>query len=108
MTRIAHDDILGEIDVDRMEVVMNREVETMRQHASRDFTRSENLVDHFTRNSPQMFLRGMRASITRERFESYARAARDVMYELGQTAVPQGFLVAVDDGRVRLVPNRPN
>lgn len=104
MTRIAHDDILGDIDVDRMEGVMNREVDAMRQHGS-SFVRTENLVDHFTRNSPQEFLRRMQASLTRERFERYARAARDVMYELGQTAVPQGFAVAVDDGRVKLIPS---
>jgi hypothetical protein len=102
MGRIAHDDILGDIDVDRMEGVMNQEVEAMREHGGA-FVRSENLVDHFTRNSPQMFLRSLQDSLTRERFERYVQGARAVMYELGQTAVPQGFSVAVQGDRIRLV-----
>src|SRR6202000_1397516 len=54
--RVAHDDILGDIDIDRMERVMNTEVESLRSNASLGLLDGHDLVDHFTRNSPQSFL----------------------------------------------------
>jgi hypothetical protein len=101
--RVAHDEILGDIDVDRMERVMNTEVESIRGHSMPELLKPGNLVDHFTRNSPQGFLVRMK-SLAPERFAQFARAARAVMYEPGQTAVPQGYAVEVStSGSVKLV-----
>ena len=100
--RVAYDEILGDIDVDRMERVMNTEVESIRGHASLGLVASD-LVDHFTRNSPQGYLVRMRM-LAPEQFSDFATAARAVMYEPGQTAVPQGYAVEVTaTGSVRLV-----
>lgn len=101
--RLAHDEILGDIDVDRMERVMNTEVEGIRRHSAPDLTRRDNLIDHFTRNSPQLFLVRMK-DLAPEHFAQFARAARAVMYEPGQTAVPQGYAIDVtENGLVKLV-----
>lgn len=102
--RIAHDELLGEIDVDRMERVMNLEVVAMRASVGSAFVVPQNVIDHFTRNSPQAVLHGMRDRQHGERIERFTDAIRRVMYELGQTVVPQGYSIEVSDmGTVRLV-----
>ena len=106
MARVAHDEVLGDIDVDRMERVMNVEVDGIRSWARVDLLSRDNLIDHFTRNSPQTHLVRIKGD-TPERFEHFAKAARAVMYEPGQTAVPQGYSIEVtSEGAIKLVAPR--
>ena len=101
--RIAHDALLGDIDVDRMEQVMNSEVAAIRE-ALPALSVRQALIDHFTRNSPQAVLKGMRERLNSERLNSFIDAIREVMYEPGQTVVPDGFRIDVSDrGVIRLV-----
>ena len=103
-SRIAHDELLGDIDVDRMEHVMNNEAEAIRAAAGALFTERQNLIDHFTRNSPQNVLAAMRDRLQAERLKSFTDAVRAVMYEPGQTVVPQGYIIEVSElGAVSLV-----
>ena len=105
LPRIAHDELLGDIDVDRMEVVMNSEVEAIRAAAGPLLTASpQNVIDHFTRNSPQALLFAMRDRMHGDGLKSFTDAVRAVMYEPGQTVVPQGYVIEVSElGAVRLV-----
>ncbi len=104
LPRIAHDELLGDIDVDRMEHVMNSEVEAIRAAAGRLTASPQNVIDHFTRNSPQTVLVAMRDRLQGDGLKSFTDAVRAVMYEPGQTVVPQGYAIEVSDlGAVRLV-----
>jgi hypothetical protein len=104
LPRIAHDELLGDIDVDRMERVMNSEVEAIRNAAGPLTALRQNVIDHFTRNSPQTLLFWLRDRLQAERLKRFIDAVRAVMYEPGQTVVPQGYVIEVSDlGAVRLV-----
>ena len=104
LPRIAHDELLGDIDVDRMEHVMNSEVEAIRATAGPLTASRQNVIDHFTRNSPQIVLFAMRDRLHGERLKSLTDAVRAVMYEPGQTVVPQGYVIEVSDlGAISLV-----
>lgn len=103
MPRIARDELLGEIDVDRMEQVMNSEVDAIRA-AVPTLTLRQALIDHFTRNSPQAVLEALRERMHGDRLKRFTESIRAVMYEPGQTVVPQGWALDVSDhGVVRLV-----
>ncbi len=104
LTRIAHDELLGDIDVDRMEHVMNSEIEALRTATGLLTASRQNLIDHFTRNSPQSILTAMRDRLSGDRLRNVAEAVRAVMYQPGQTVVPKGYVIEVSErGAVRLV-----
>ena len=64
----------------------------------------QNVIDHFTRNSPQTLLLSLRDRLQSERLKSVTDAVRAVMYEPGQTVVPQGYVIEITAlGAVRLV-----